>query len=244
MAAREALASDVSARLGRYLASDDLRVSVNVFLSLLSVPAPPIFALEGEDEDVAGGGAASGSSSSAGGQQRSRVDPVILDVAGVGSDHLPHPAAGGLQQQRRPGMRKILSLVLSSAHALQPSQTPGPSAAVVPVVAERGAAMGRMVAAGGASGVDAVEVGPRAAASASGGLQPQPLEEQRQPQQPQQQQPQQQHVGVPPVSSPVLVIELKLSLLTLFADVAAARAAATYVAQLDAAVAATTGSLR
>jgi hypothetical protein len=130
--ARNVASSEFSARLGRYLRSDDLRVAVNIFISALSVPAPPISGLDDEPDELMKAGAS--------GRGMGRIDPVLQDLAGFDPHHhnalLAQAAAAA---SKNPGggrvgshlLRKVLALTINSHHSMQTSIVPEPGSALI-----------------------------------------------------------------------------------------------------------------
>jgi hypothetical protein len=130
--ARNVASSEFSARLGRYLRSDDLRVAVNIFISALSVPAPPISGLDDEPDELMKAGAS--------GRGMGRIDPVLQDLAGFDPHHhsalLAQAAAAAA---KNPGggrvgshlLRKVLALTINSHHSMQTSIVPEPGSALI-----------------------------------------------------------------------------------------------------------------
>lgn len=163
-AALSIVSADVSSRLRRYLKSEDMSIAVNLFVSVLSVPAPPL-AADMDEEPVfaqAGGVSTTG---------REALDETILLVigrkpssSGQGTGSAPTGGASGSGTGSGASkMQQVLSVALSSKHGLQPSLIPAAGSAAYAVPSAPPAA---------ASTPATVPVPPRAASSAEAGTAP------------------------------------------------------------------------
>jgi hypothetical protein len=123
-----AATAEITGRLKRYLRSEEMRLAVNIAVSVLSVPAPPLIGFEDEEEGALRGGAGGMSHHhphhGAGHVADAAVAQRILDIAGVSQSPQAHGRAGSVG-----GMRSVLSLSFTSKHALQPSLIPAPGSA-------------------------------------------------------------------------------------------------------------------
>lgn len=208
VAARSVASAEASARLNRYLRSEDLRVAVNLFISVLSVPAPPIAGVN--DDGMDGGVSQRGPAA---------LDPVLMDIAGIDSLAVPGTPLSPQAQQHaavtgrahRAPMRKVLSLALSSRHAMQPSMIPGPGSGLLAVptapageggeAAKPVAATGRSLASAGPTPVVLVSDSASSGAARAGTQ------------------------GVPVLTAAAVDVTLSISLLTLLDDISVVRAA-------------------
>lgn len=137
------VSADVSTRIKRYLKSDDVQISLNIFVSVLSVPAPP---LTTDDGDEIGAGPPAGSATGSAPSVRVPLDESVLLVMGAnplaGNKHKPAGAGddnvhGGSGSSGGGGShpKQVLSLAFSSRHSLQPSLIPPAGSAVLSPVA-------------------------------------------------------------------------------------------------------------
>lgn len=180
-AARDVASAEFSLRVGRYLKSDDLRIAVNLFMSLLSVPAPPIAGIEDDPDE----GLVIAGTQAAVGKKHKAVDAVLADIAGIDSSHIHHPHSGASNGRRTAAdLRKVLSLSISSKHSMQPTLVPQPGSANIatqqvqkqqaPTTAPAASPQPQKPVSAGAPGPVPVVLAPSSAAFGSTASQPPP----------------------------------------------------------------------
>ena len=223
--ARAVASAEFSARLSRYLHSEDLRVAINLFVSVLSVPAPPISGLDDEPGDVPGSRATT----------VGRIDPILQDLAGFDAHHahqLAALAAAAASAARASGaasvdvgrsgrasrhlLRKVLSLSVSSHHSMQTSIIPEAGSALLSMADSSAAALAATPAQS-AQAMAAAALRPAKGAPATAQA-PQSPAPQALPRAPPSSQ-------APVISAPAVAVDVQLSLLTLLEDLIVVRAA-------------------
>jgi hypothetical protein len=133
--AREIASFQLASRVNRYLKSEDLHLSLNLFASIVSVPAPPLAGLSDDltmlVEEAKDGSDANLQTLS------SMLHPVLLDISGLDigtSKDAAHLKSMGVRSnalRSTTHLRKVLSFTLSSKHTLQPSIIPPPGSGLV-----------------------------------------------------------------------------------------------------------------
>ena len=159
-AARNAASFEVSRRVRHYLQSEDLRLEVNLHLSVMSIPGMPVLLVPEEsryhDRPVEGSEG-----------DPPPAHPVIMDISGIGvsasAAPTPESSSDALKrgQRLRPSSsRQVLVLQIASFVRPRPSLIPPPGSGLVTVNAASGSPRGATREPAGATKSHGVVQGP------------------------------------------------------------------------------------